>query len=111
MGNEWIDFAQWVRKKTKKKGNLFNFSGDLADACDRGDYIRAFAIMTIGASPNILHEDKPLFFHLFEKLVKMDEVLNTVKVGDKLTVDQQKVIILFFYPIESDLLYSILLDS
>ena len=91
MGSEWINLAQWVRKKAKKKGNLFNFSGDLADACDRGDYIRAYAIMTMGASPNILHDDKPLFFHLFEKLVKMDETLNTVKVGDKLTADQQKV--------------------
>lgn len=96
MGSDWVNFAQWVRKKTKKKGNMFNFSGDLADACDRGDHIRAYAIMVMGADPNILHNDKPLFFHLFEKLVNMDETLNTLNVGDKLTVDQQKVIKAFF---------------
>ena len=89
--SEWVSFAQWVRKKAKKKGNLFNFSGDLADACDKGDYIRAYAIMVMGASPNVLHEDRPLFYHIFEKIVKMDEVLGTLKVGDKLTADQQKL--------------------
>jgi len=88
--NEWVNFAQWVRRKAKKKGNLFNFSGDLADACDKGDYIRAYAIMIMGSSPNITHEDRPLFYHIFEKIVKMDQVLGTLKVGDKITADQQK---------------------
>ena len=45
----------------------------------------------MGASPNVLYDDKPLFFHIFEKILKIDEVVGSLNVGDKLSPDSEKL--------------------
>ena len=90
LADEWVSYATVIRKKAKKSSTLFDMNMDIADACDRGSYARALAILTFGANPNTELDDIPIFNHIFQKCVNFDIQFDELNVGSPNTSDREK---------------------
>lgn len=85
LADQWVNFAVDIRKKSKKSNSNFFVSMDIADSCDRGNYARAFGMLSLGANSNAELDEVTIFNHVFQKCVNLDVLY------DELTVDSSNV--------------------
>ena len=103
MADEWTKYAEKVRKKAQRQGELSsvanNPSVDIADACLMGSAIRVVSSLATGdAEPNDEHEGSPVVHIAIKQALLLDDIsgaiyLNSPNIGDRAKF--QKIIDVF----------------
>ena len=90
---EWVKFAELVRRKAKRDTDLFDTSTDLYDACNQGNLVKVLYILgVLGVDPNTIKtpEDEPLIIHMVNKIIVMDDISGSLHDSDGETPDRLK---------------------
>ena len=91
--DEWVKFAEFVRRKAKRDTDLFDTSTDLYDACNQGNLVKVLYILGVqGVDPNTIKtpEDEPLIIHMVNKIILMDDISGSLHDSDGETPDRLK---------------------
>ena len=92
--DEWIKFAEHVRKQSKRDRDLFDFSTDLYDACNSGNVVKVLFILGVqGIEPDSVDtpEDEPLIIHMINRIIVADDITGSLHDSAGETPDRAKL--------------------